>query len=413
MGGVRGLALVLVASDEEACARFAGRTLADRSVALASSVGLLPVAFSPSAVADGPAGRDGAGSHGRPAPGILRPGAPLPCDLDPGRPVAAWRCDAAFVAGLLREVLAEGAPSERVVRDDVGRVAIVRCEVRSLAGRVPASLDGLAASLAAPSLAPPRGTPIAIGAGAPAGRTTQAAEADLVAALENPRDGLFDRLLNRRISRRLTPLLLDLPVTPNQVTLLSLALGLAAAAAFASPGWAWPVAGALLVQATAVLDCVDGEIARAKVLESDRGEILDVTSDTAIHVLAFLGIAVHAGPGLGAHRARVLAALFATGGLLSFLVVTRAERTEERWKTVGSRPARLLGSMLATLTTRDLSVLLLVAALLGLLRPLLVGAAFGAHVFWALALALHSRAMREAAGAPAAREDRQARSVTR
>ncbi|MFM7734854.1 MAG: hypothetical protein ACKPBU_02605 [Alphaproteobacteria bacterium] len=133
-----------------------------------------------------------------------------------------------------------------------------------------------------------------------------------------------------------------------------------------------------------------------------------------MQVLAFLGIAIHEGPALGAHRAWILGVLFATGGLSSFAVVTRAERTEAKWKSVDSTSARLLAAMLATLTTRDLSVLLLAAALLGWLGPLLFGAAAGAHAFWAIALLLHARATRAAEGRSArvARET-QSRSVTR
>ena len=406
MGGVAGI--VLVPAEADATARFAGRTLVDRARALARAAGLQPVVF----VATTPGPRAWLSALAGPDHPVRRPGDPLPDLLDADRPVVCWRCDVAFTAGLLREVLAEGAPRTRVECDDEGRVALVRCDAGRLGARAPADLARLAELLDAEAAAPAPGRPIAVPCAA-GDRARRAAEARLVATLENPRDGLFDRLLNRPLSRRLTPLLLDAPVTPNQVTMLSLAVGLVAAAAFAGPGSAWPVVGALLVQATAVLDCVDGEIARAKVLESAWGEILDVTSDTVIHVLAFLGIAVHAWPGLGARRAWILAALFASGGLLSFLVVTRAERTEERWKPSGSRSARLLASMLATLTTRDLSVLLLVAALLGLLRPLLVGAAFGAHAFWALALALHARAMREAAAGAASRDTPQERSVTR
>jgi hypothetical protein len=66
---------------------------------------------------------------------------------------------------------------------------------------------------------------IAIATDAVDGRPPRVAESALVATLVNPRDGLFDRLLNRPISQAITPRLLRLPVTPNQVTLLSLAVG--------------------------------------------------------------------------------------------------------------------------------------------------------------------------------------------
>lgn len=400
MDTARGLALVHVASGSEAGTVFAGRTLPDRAVALAVAAGLHPVLVAPATVRFPPAGA--------PAVTVLRPGDTLPEDLLPGAPVVSWRCDAIFVAGLLRDLLSEAVGPALARCDDAGRIALVRCERERLAGIVPPDPGRVTGLVAAASRHPI----LALRPGAPGGRSARETGVELVATLENPRDGIFDRLLNRPISRRLTPCLLDRPVTPNQVTLLSLAVGVLAAAAFAGPGRWWPVAGALLLQSTAVLDCIDGEIARAKVLESELGERLDITSDSVVQILAFLGIAVHVRPALGARQAWMLAVLFATGGLLSFAVVTRAERTEERWKPVGSTASRVLAAMLAVLTTRDSSVLLLAAALLGLLRPLLVGASIGAHAFWMIALALHARAMEEAASGRDAGGD-QARSVTR
>jgi phosphatidylglycerophosphate synthase len=145
-----------------------------------------------------------------------------------------------------------------------------------------------------------------------------------------------------------------------------------------------------------VLDCVDGEIARAKVLESEWGEWLDVTSDTFIHVATFLGIAVHAWPELGGETAKWLGGVFAFGGFASFVVVTRAEKTEQRWQGSGSWQARVLATLLATLTTRDSSVLVLLVAASGLQAPFLVAAAVGAQLFWIGALALHTSVMRRA-----------------
>ena len=139
-------------------------------------------------------------------------------------------------------------------------------------------------------------------------------------------------MLNRHLSRPLSRVLLSLPVTPNQVTIGALLLALVAAAALAQPGIAIPVLGALLLQLTAVLDCVDGEIARAKVLETEWGEWLDITSDTFIHVATFLGIAVHAWPELGSETAKWLGGLFAFGGLASFVVVTAPRRPSSTGK---------------------------------------------------------------------------------
>ena len=77
--------------------------------------------------------------------------------------------------------------------------------------------------------------------------------------------------------------------------------------------------------------------------------------------------------------------------------MTRAEKTEDTWKRSDDWRARLLALLLATLTTRDLSVLVRVAAAADLLTPLLGGAALGAQVFWCGTLALHESLMRRVA----------------
>ena len=50
--------------------------------------------------------------------------------------------------------------------------------------------------------------------------------------------------------------------SPNAVTIVSLVVGLAAAAAFALGSRPWLVAGAVLLQAAFTIDCVDGQLAR-------------------------------------------------------------------------------------------------------------------------------------------------------
>ena len=142
-------------------------------------------------------------------------------------------------------------------------------------------------------------------------------EGRFLRGLGNPRDGAVDRALNRHISWRISRALLPYRVTPNQVTLASVALGVLAAAGLARPGVAWPVAGALLLQLSAVLDCVDGEIARAKLLESRTGARLDEAADTLVHLATFAGIALHAWPHLGSVAAFALYACFATGGRIA------------------------------------------------------------------------------------------------
>jgi phosphatidylglycerophosphate synthase len=75
-------------------------------------------------------------------------------------------------------------------------------------------------------------------------------------------------------------------VTPNQVTFASIAVFVVAAALLAAvPTWGGLVAAALLMQASYVLDCTDGQLARYKGLASPVGALLDFLMD---EVKAFL-----------------------------------------------------------------------------------------------------------------------------
>ena len=90
-------------------------------------------------------------------------------------------------------------------------------------------------------------------------------------------DGLVCRALGRPISGWITHFLLELPVTPNMVTAVSLLLGLAAAY-FVAFREAFAL-GAGLLFASWVLDNCDGEIARTKYLGSTWGAWFDIYAD--------------------------------------------------------------------------------------------------------------------------------------
>ena len=82
--------------------------------------------------------------------------------------------------------------------------------------------------------------------------------------------------------------------TPNGVTTLSVAVGFAAAAAFATGERAGMVAGALLLQAAFTLDCVDGQLARYTRTFSKFGAWLDSIFDRTKEYAVFAGLAIGA-----------------------------------------------------------------------------------------------------------------------
>lgn len=215
-----------------------------------------------------------------------------------------------------------------------------------------------------------------------------AVEKEFLLTLENPHDGLVDTYLNRRYSRLLTRLFLRTPLTPNQITVLSFLTGLLGASCFLLGSYGGSVLGALLLQFSTVLDCVDGEVARVKMLESPLGEWLDITLDTVVHIAIFLGVGVAVWKQDGLAAAPLLGGLLAAAAFISFPLVTRAEKTEDAGRARGGWEDVWIEKMVTGLTSRDYSLLVLLCALVGKLAWFLWAAAIGAQVFWVVLLSL-------------------------
>jgi phosphatidylglycerophosphate synthase len=219
-----------------------------------------------------------------------------------------------------------------------------------------------------------------------------AVERGLLAGLGSAADGWVDRHLNRQLSPWISRWLLRTPLTPNHVTLLSLAVGLAAAGSIAQGGWLGGVIGAVLLQGAAVLDCCDGEVARLKFLESPGGYYLDIAGDNLVHVAVFLAVAWSSAVSLPQGYAVWLGGASAGGTLLAFAAVLTMRHGRAR-----PRSARL-DRLIDSLTNRDFSLLLLLCALAGQLEWFLWALAIGVNLFWPSVLALSWRGLRRRHG---------------
>ena len=96
--------------------------------------------------------------------------------------------------------------------------------------------------------------------------------------------------LNRFFSGPLTRLLLKTPLTPNQITLISLGFGVLAGVLFSRGVYGFSIAAAVSYQLAAVLDNCDGEVARAKNMRSVFGGWLDIVADILSDLSLFLGV---------------------------------------------------------------------------------------------------------------------------
>jgi hypothetical protein len=95
------------------------------------------------------------------------------------------------------------------------------------------------------------------------------AEEGLLKSCGLDNDSFMDRLLTRFFSRQLTSLFLKTSFTPNQITFISLFIGLASALCFLDGGYQMGIAGSVLLILSAWVDFTDGEVARLKFLTSE------------------------------------------------------------------------------------------------------------------------------------------------
>ncbi|GAA1273105.1 hypothetical protein Psi02_05310 [Planotetraspora silvatica] len=107
-------------------------------------------------------------------------------------------------------------------------------------------------------------------------------------------DGFFTTFFVSTYSRFIARWAARRGMTPNQVTLISIALGLLSAGAFAT-GTRWgAVAGAVLIYFAFVFDCVDGQVARYARKFGVLGAWLDATFDRFKEYAVFVGLAAGA-----------------------------------------------------------------------------------------------------------------------
>ncbi len=319
--------------------------------------------------------------------------------LAAGGPVLVVAGHLLFDPAALAPLLAAGAEGRQVVRG-AGPGSGVRLAVCP-AVRLPAlvaELDegrrGLGEALArvrgldGPAVPPAPG--LCMGADPPLGpRRLETALLDDLARRTAAKDSYLAALVDRRLSRPVTRWLLGWPVTPSQVTVASLALGLVGAAGLATVSYGARVAGVLALVASIVLDCVDGELARARLQQSAAGARLDLVGDYVVHLAVFTGLGVglwrQGLPPAGAWAAVALVAAVATTTVTLHRLFVRPalEQGDLHWAG-GDAPAPALATVVEKVASRDYTYLLLVLALLGRLQWFLYAAAVGAWGFVAV-----------------------------
>lgn len=120
------------------------------------------------------------------------------------------------------------------------------------------------------------------------------ARSKLLVGLRTERDGPIASRLNRPISARISAQVVKTSITPNQVSLATLLVGLIASVVVAGATYPMLVLGSVLFHFASILDGVDGEVARLKFQGSKRGEYIDTVCDSIAYVAFLAGLTVAA-----------------------------------------------------------------------------------------------------------------------
>jgi len=192
----------------------------------------------------------------------------------------------------------------------------------------------------------------------------------------NPPSAAPARPWDARLARVLVTPLADTWVTPNHLTTVRLAVGLAAAAAFTPGTYGWSNIAALLLALSNFLDHTDGELARISGKSSRIGHLYDLACDAVVTILLFMAM----GAGVAAHSATVLqsppALLGALAGGAVALIFYLRMRIEELAGKAASRQGSVGG-----FETEDVLYLLPLVTLFNGVVPFLVAASVGAPLF--------------------------------
>ena len=206
----------------------------------------------------------------------------------------------------------------------------------------------------------------------------------------------LDFRLNRVFSNPLARLLLKTPLTPNQVTCLSLLAGITSGCLFSYGDYLHSVAAAAFYVLAALLDNCDGEIARTKGLMSVFGGWFDIGADLIADTAIFTGIALSMLGNGDDKNILIFLALCISGSALHCAVVVieklRGFGPAVHGSPNAGRPASMaLFKLFDALREGDSCWIVLIFAFIGMAHTLLWFGGVYMQILWITALALNLR----------------------
>ncbi len=198
--------------------------------------------------------------------------------------------------------------------------------------------------------------------------------------------------LIRKLAEPTTVLLLKTSITPNQITWISILLGLLGSATLLLGTRRGDVACGLLFVASYILDNCDGEIARAKNLKSRFGAVLDTAGDFVVHMTFFMTLGVAIYLRTGANFWLWCGGLAALGNIVNYVIShlpgegqpseTPGDGDGFKYPSREDSVGKWLAFVLRELMRADFCFIVLVLGIFDELRMLLPLGALGAQAYW-------------------------------
>ena len=186
---------------------------------------------------------------------------------------------------------------------------------------------------------------------------------------------IIDRYIIRKISGFISGFLSRTPVTPNQVTITSLILGIISGVFFSLGECTYTITAGLLYFLSTVFDQCDGEVARLKQKETEFGRKLDIIVDAIVNAVIVVGITIAVYVGIGSVLV-IIAGVFAmTGITISLLLATYFSHDSK--KDTGAK------KMLDKLNNKDFFyIIMLLSVIFNQMIWFLLIMAVGTNIYW-------------------------------
>ena len=186
---------------------------------------------------------------------------------------------------------------------------------------------------------------------------------------------IIDRYIIRKISGFISGFLSRTPVTPNQVTIISLIFGIASAAFFSHGKHTYTIIAGVLYFVSTVFDQCDGEVARLKQMETEFGRKLDIIVDAIVNAVIVIGITIAVYTKIGSVLV-IIAGFFAmTGITISLLLATYFSHDNK--KDTGAK------EMLDKLNNKDFFyITMLLSVIFNQMIWFLLIMAVGTNIYW-------------------------------